>query len=94
MVLRYEDFVADPPAAVERVARFAGEEPAALPFVSERVARLEDNHCVSGNRSRFAHGDVEIALDDAWRTVPGPGRSVVTALSAPWLGRYGYARRP
>ncbi|MGZ8594591.1 MAG: sulfotransferase family protein [Actinomycetota bacterium] len=94
MVLRYEDFVAEPKATVERLVRFAGEEPPALPFVSERTAALEPNHTVSGNRSRFATGEVEIRLDDAWmREASALRRVAVTSLTLPWLGRYGYPVR-
>lgn len=91
MLLRYEDFVANPEASVRRITRLVQEEPEALPFVSERVAHMEPNHCVSGNRSRFSRGEVELKLDDEWRSVSGASRSLVTALSLPWLGRYGYA---
>jgi hypothetical protein len=90
MRVRYEDFVARPEETVRAITRLVGMGEAELPFVSERVARLEPNHCVSGNRSRFARGEVELKLDDEWRSSSGIARSVVTTLSFPWLGRYGY----
>lgn len=92
MLLRYEDFVAHPRETVEALVRFVGEDPVDLPFVSDRMVQLEPNHCVSGNRSRFSKGDVQIRLDDEWRRAPGAWRPVVTALSAPWRSRYGYRR--
>lgn len=93
MLVRYEDFVSSPRTTVGSIARFVGEEHRDLPFVDEHVARLQPNHCVSGNRSRFAQGDVELRLDDAWKQQRGAARSTVTALTAPLLGRYGYSVR-
>jgi hypothetical protein len=93
MLVRYEDFVSSPRTTVASIARFVGEEHRELPFVDEHVARLQPNHCVSGNRSRFAQGDVELRLDDAWKQHRGAARSTVTALTAPLLGRYGYSVR-
>jgi hypothetical protein len=94
MLLRYEDFVADPRGSLEAVVRFAGEVPDALPFTDRTVARLGSNHTVSGNPGRFRTGRVEIRDDDEWRTRQHPShRALVTALTIPALGRYGYAAR-
>jgi hypothetical protein len=93
MLLRYEDFVDQPRAVVASIARFVGEQPVERPFVSDRIVDLDPNHAVSGNRSRFSQGDVEIRLDDEWRRAPGGDRLLVSTLAAPWLGRYGYRRK-
>lgn len=90
MVVRYEDFVSRPRATVASIVRFVGHEDAALPFLTEQVAALEPNHCVSGNRSRFARGEVELRLDDEWKVRRSPSQATVTAMTAPWLHRYGY----
>ncbi|SRR5215204_244145 len=91
MLLRYEDFVANPEDSVRRIIRFVGEPIGSLPFVADHVVKLEPNHSVSGNRSRFSRGEVELKLDDEWRSATNASRSLVTAISLPWLGRYGYA---
>ena len=91
MLLRYEDFVSNPEESVRRIVRLVGEPADGLPFVSPHVVRLEPNHSVAGNRSRFSRGHVRLTLDDEWRSATDASRSLVTALSLPWLGRYGYA---
>ena len=93
MLLRYEDFVANPEDVVRRILRLVDVRVESLPFLTEHLVRLEPNHSVSGNRSRFARGEVELRMDDEWRSAPDASRSLVTALSLPWLGRYGYAAR-
>jgi hypothetical protein len=65
-----------------------------LPFIGERTARLEPNHTVSGNRSRFSTGEVTFRLDDEWRRRAAVRRTAVTGLALPWLQRYGYPVRP
>ncbi len=90
-LLRYEDFVAEPRAEVSRLLAFAGEPGVALPFADDGTVTLGVHHTVSGNPDRFATGSVRIRADDAWRSALGVGQyALVTALSLPWLGRYGY----
>jgi GT2 family glycosyltransferase len=56
---------------------------------------LPQSHGVAGNPSRFAHGVVGLRADDAWRAAfPEKERRRVTAVTAPWLVRYGYPLRP
>jgi hypothetical protein len=94
MILRYEDFVADPRSTTGSILRWLGEDDSELPFVNEHIARLEAvTHTASGNRSRFSTGDVEVRLDDEWKTPRRDlRRGVVTLLTMPWLRRYGYRR--
>ncbi len=95
MVLRYEDFVADPPGALRRITRLVGEEKVELPFVDEHTVRLRPNHTVSGNPSRFATGTVELRKDNDWLAHQNPvDRLVCTGLALPLLARYGYPLRP
>jgi hypothetical protein len=93
MTLRYESFAAAPEATIERIVRFVGEPEATLPFIDATTADLTPNHAVSGNRSRFAGGRVAITLDDEWRTHEPTLRTAVSAVTLPWLGRYGYRLR-
>jgi Sulfotransferase family len=94
MLLRYEDFVADPRGQTEALLGLAGLRPHDGPFLDERTVRLAPNHTVSGNPSRFRSGEVRIAPDDEWRErLPGPSWLIATALSLPLLTRYGYPMR-
>jgi hypothetical protein len=95
LLLRYEDFVARPRAALAAMARLVGEDPTDMPLEGERTARLSVNHTVSGNPSRFTTGAVELRRDDEWVTHQRRGDRVIsTALALPLLGRYRYALRP
>lgn len=93
--LRYEDFVAEPRAAVERIVAFAGEEAEALSFVGESAVELAPTHTVSGNPSRFATGLVELRPDLEWtERLSRRDRLVATLTTSPLLRRYGYPLRP
>jgi hypothetical protein len=95
--IRYEDFVRDPAATVRRIAKFAdldcGPE---FPFLDTDEAGnwradLHTAHTVSGNPMRFTTGRVPIRHDTSWRTAMPPGkRRTVTAMTLPFLARYGY----
>jgi UDP-N-acetylglucosamine transferase subunit ALG13 len=88
--LRYEDFIADPVAARAAILDFAGLD-APLELASEGEVRLGVCHTVDGNPSRTRSGTVKVRLDDEWRHAMGRrSRAVVTALTAPMLGWYGY----
>jgi hypothetical protein len=93
--LRYEDFVADPPASVRRILALVGMEDAALPFVNLHEARTSPNHSVAGNPDRLRHGVITLRSDDRWRSGMAPrNRRLVSALTSPLLLRYGYPLRP
>jgi hypothetical protein len=90
MFLRYEDFAAEPRAAIDRVLEFLGED-ADVPFRSEDTVELSVNHTVAGNPDRFRVGRVRITPDDEWRRgMPLRRRVAVRALTWPLLLRYGY----
>jgi hypothetical protein len=93
MFLRYEDFAAEPRAAVARILDFLGEE-VPPPFVDERTVVLGQNHTVAGNPNRFRTGPVTISLDDEWRRrMPRRRRLAVRALTWPLLLRYRFGPR-
>jgi hypothetical protein len=92
--LRYEDLVADPRRAVRRILRLADEHPSTLPFTGPRTVSLRGNHTVAGNPDRLATGSVELRPDVEWLVRMRPrDLALVTAATAPLLGRYGYPLR-
>ncbi|MQA98988.1 MAG: hypothetical protein GEU78_01630 [Actinobacteria bacterium] len=91
MLLRYEDFIADPNRNLETILSFVGEPKQNLGFVSDGFVQLDTTHTVGGNPDRLRSGRVELRLDDAW--VQGQAladRLIGTVLATPYLRRYGY----
>jgi hypothetical protein len=91
LMLRYEDFVAEPKRTIGRILELVQEETAPLPHVAGHEVKLGINHGVWGNPSRFRTGTVEVRPDTEWvsRIKPGDER-LVTSLTFPLLVRYGY----
>lgn len=93
LFLRYEEFAADPAAAVDAVLRLCGADVAANP-VRDRIIELHVNHTVTGNPDRFLTGATPIRdADDSWRaTLPRWASLAAETLSWPLIRRYGYRR--
>ncbi len=94
LLMRYEDFVQNPRAAVSRIAGFADLPVSAddLRFLGAGHADLTTSHTVAGNPMRFRTGRIELRRDDAWRQqLPRRQQRVISALTAPLLVRYGYS---
>jgi hypothetical protein len=90
----YERFVGDARAEIERVLRFGGVTPDVPDAVRERSVRLDATHTVAGNPMRFRVGEIDLRVDDAWRSNLKPSqRRWVTTLSWPLLRAYGYVGR-
>ena len=90
MLLRYEDFVAEPAASVAAILKMMGEDASANP-VHGRHVKLSSNHSVFGNPDRFHRGEVEITPDVRWETaMPRRQSLAVTALTYLFMRRYGY----
>jgi hypothetical protein len=88
--LRYEDIVERPRASV-RILRTITDRRIELPFVGERMVDLHPTHSLKGNPDRLITGRIELRLDDEWRTRMRPSDyRVVTAMTWPFLVRYGY----
>lgn len=93
--LRYEDFVADPRQALERIGELSGENFETLLRDDGRSLRLDPSHLVWGNPNRFDHGEITIRRDDRWQEgLHRRDRYLVSALTAPLLGRTNYSLRP
>lgn len=95
--LRYEDLVANPRPAIERVLDFVGAPASVgadhdrLPFMNATTVVLGENHTVAGNPNRLIQGAVSIRADDEWVSkMPRAQQRLVTALTLPLLRRYGY----
>lgn len=95
MFLKYEDFIADPAAAVDAALRLCGARPNASPRpnpVRGHVVDLAVNHTVTGNPDRFRSGPTVIRdTDDEWRAgLPAHAKLTAAAVAWPLLRRYGY----
>ena len=93
LVARYEDVVHEPREALSRIATFAGKPAGGsdLEFISTSAVELKVDHTAVGNDMRFAHGQVQMREDDAWRrSLPRSSRRAVTLLSWPLLKRWKY----
>ena len=91
LTVRYEDLVARPAEALERICRLVGEEPDHAGFLHQRFARLGENHTVSGNPIRLSKGPVMLREDRQWVAAQRiVDRWVVTAFTYPLLRRFGY----
>jgi hypothetical protein len=95
--IRYEQFLADPRAALRALGEFAGltVTDGDLEFLGTDHAELAPGHSAAGNPMRFTVGRVPLRRDDAWvRALPGPQRRLVGTVCAPLLRAYGYPLRP
>jgi GT2 family glycosyltransferase len=94
--LRYEDFVSDPHGRLVAALGELGLGAYAdqLGHVHRDRIELPQSHGVAGNPGRFEHGVVSLRADETWQTsFPDADRRRVTAITAPWLVRYGYPMR-
>jgi Sulfotransferase family len=91
--IRYEQFLADPRAALRELSAYAGIPvvDSDLDFLGDGHADLTVGHSAAGNPMRFAVGRVTLRRDDAWvRALPSGQRRLVGAVCAPLLRAYGY----
>ncbi|MBV9823183.1 MAG: hypothetical protein JO144_13170, partial [Actinobacteria bacterium] len=91
LLLRYEDFIADPAGTVDTLLRMCGADPAGNPVRGQSVT-LHTNHTVTGNPDRFRHGETVIRpKDESWRKgLPWPARLSTLVVAWPMAWRYGY----
>jgi Sulfotransferase family len=96
ITVRYEDVVRSPSDVIKRVVSHAGEsvDDEQLTFLHDGSVELDVNHTIAGSQVRLRQGRVPVRLDDEWKSgLPASGRRAVTALTWPFLHRYGYAGR-
>lgn len=93
--VHYSDFVASPADTLRRILRMTGEEEddGRLAHIEGRTVRLGVQHILSGNPIRARTGEIPLREDVEWRREMEPAsRRLVTALTLPFLARYGYLR--
>lgn len=93
-VVRYEDIVTNPHAALLRIARHLGEDWSGLNTLGdEHSMQLGIDHSVAGNPNRFQHGVINIRPDTEWQQhMVQRDKYLVTVLTWPLLLRYGYLK--
>jgi hypothetical protein len=92
--LRYEDFAADPRAALGRILDLVKEPAGESPFLDDRTVELTPRHTLKGNPNRYQTGPIVIRRDDDWRSrLPARSAATVTLMTLPLLLRYRYPLR-
>jgi hypothetical protein len=90
-LVRYEDFVKQPHATLERIVELVGEDPSRIPPMREGTFDIAGTHTVSGNPGRFRSGSIEVRPDTRWLQRLGPvPKAAATTIALPLLRRYGY----
>jgi hypothetical protein len=91
--LRYEDVMRDLRGSLVRALDLVGRGDADLSFLGTHAVSLSPTHSVSGNPVRMRQGEIEVEPDVEWMKRMRPrDRALVSALTRPVVGRYGYAR--
>lgn len=90
MRVKYEDFVQNPKGCVESVLRHVGDAGKDLSYIADDGVALRTNHCVYGNPDLFKSGKIKLKLDERWKAMTRSDKVVTTALTWPFMKRYGY----
>lgn len=87
----YERFARSPRATVESIVRAVAGDTRGSPFLDADTVNLRVTHTVGGNPARFGGVTRRIVLDETWKAeMPWSARVAVTAMTWPWIKRYGY----
>ena len=88
--IRYEDLASEPEHTLDQIQLFLG-----LPV--ERIVKenssihLSADHTAGGNLNRFIVGEIQLKLDDEWRSqLSRRDRFICTATTLPLLKKYRY----
>ncbi len=91
--IRYEDYVADPRHALERIGSVADLDFSAVAAKLAAGVPLEIGHAIAGNRMRMA-AEIRLRADREWISKLSPRqRWACWVLSGRQMKRYGYPRR-
>jgi hypothetical protein len=90
LCIRYEDFVTDPKATLQRIGEFAGCNLWELGDAVMAGATMNVHHTIAGNRLRMA-GRVKLRADEEWRCKLSRQEQWSISGVAGWMmRRYGY----
>lgn len=95
--VRYSDFVGAPAETLRRILRTTGEEASEgrLAHIEGWTLKLGAQHILSGNPVRARVGEIPLHEDVEWRRgMEATPRRLVTALTLPFLLRYGFPPSP
>lgn len=91
LFVRYEDFVREPQRVIRKTLELVGADPALCPVDEDGCVQVQPTHTIEGNSTRFLRGEVRIRADQEWsREMPVASRAIVSAMTWPYLFRYGY----
>jgi hypothetical protein len=93
MRLRYEDFVADPEGALERIGSLIGLDLTDVADAASSGRPMQAGHNIGGNRTKKS-GTITLRPDaQEWRSALSPTEQRLSWASMGWLmRRYGYKR--
>ena len=93
ILLRYEDFIANPVRHVGAVIEMVGSKQRP-PEIRDGTIEIGTDHSLAGNPIRFDRGVVHLRVDDEWRAaMQRRHQALVTSLTWPMLMAYGYLGR-
>jgi hypothetical protein len=91
--IQYEHLISSPRATIASIAGFVGIKVGHddLGFLTDDTVTLGTCHSAAGNPMRFLTGEIPLRRDDAWiGALPARQRRLVSAITAPMMGAYGY----
>jgi len=93
MRLRYEDFVADPKGALERIGSLIGVDFTDVADAASSGKPMQAGHNIGGNRTKKS-GFITLRPDaKEWKSALSPAEQRLSWVSMGWLmRRYGYKR--
>jgi Sulfotransferase family len=93
MRLRYEDFVADPKAALERIGSLIELDLTKVAHAASSGKPMQAGHNIGGNRTKKS-GTITLRPDaEEWRSALSPTEQRLSWMLMGWLmRRYGYDR--
>lgn len=89
--LRYEDMVLQPRETLEAITDFCQAGDPAEVLRPDRSVFIKTTHLCAGNPNRFEKGTIQLNLDLEWQEkMSAVNKAGLSALTVPWLLRYGY----
>ena len=93
MRLRYEDFVADPKTALERIGSLIELDLTNVANAASSGKPMQAGHNIGGNRTKKSRIVTIRPDDEEWKTALSPTEQQLSWMLMGWLmRRYGYDR--